>query len=199
MSRAYLPIESPNHPWAHLKDSFHTITCSDRSSQEWEQATARINAAVLRAASQILMSPSHRQLLLDPQDIAQLWWIRMLTGAFDQWDPLRGHLYAYCYRTLRNLCLDAARRARVRQAKHLPTDRAVTTLSPCAEAQFKEQRQRVRVAVRCLPRHLRKVATLRYLRCLSPQEVADLCGMTKSLVIGRSYAARRLLRKRLAD
>jgi RNA polymerase sigma factor (sigma-70 family) len=200
MTRERRSDQPTNHPWADLEESFQTIAaCSDRRSEELERAARLINAAILKAASQILGSPHHRHLLLDPQDLAHMWWIRMLAGGFDRWEASRGHLYAYCYPVLRNLCLDAARRGRLRQTRQLSADRIVGGWDPCEAAQSNEQRRRVRAAVRRLPKHLCEVVELRFFEGRSPQEAAEICGTTRNTIIWRTYAARRLLKKLLGD
>ena len=118
-------------------------------------------------------------------------------------DPDRA-FYAWLYQIVRRLCLnflrDARTRARLREAH--ATDFIVAAAhrpdwDPARDAERSEERQRVSVAIRRLPRREREVLVLREFQELTYREIAELLHIPIGTVMSRLYAARRRLAESL--
>lgn len=116
-------------------------------------------------------------------------------------DPDRA-FYAWLYQILRRLCFnflrDTKTRARLRDAHAADWVVAVAhrpDWDPAREAERAEERRRVSMAIKRLPRREREVLVLREFQELTYREIAELLDIPIGTVMSRLYAAR----KRLAE
>lgn len=108
------------------------------------------------------------------------------------------NLRAFCYRTLRNLIID-----HYRKGKSISLDElAEAGYDPPGEdgrenTERTEEYKEVRDAITALPAAFREVTELRYVEGYSPKEIAELLGISQSLVSVRLFRGHALLKKKL--
>jgi RNA polymerase sigma factor (sigma-70 family) len=170
-------------------------------SADEDEALTRIRLALGATASGIFRSPRFRGLNCDPQVAAQVFFvaIRAVKNSYDRNRPF--HKLAYVI--LSHVCCDQGRAARVRRTVGIPPGAISRSAPPPVWAIRREQRQRVRRALRTLKlngkmsRAQRTAIALKYYRGLSSKEAGERCGVSAATIDMRLYQARLLLRKQL--
>ena len=108
------------------------------------------------------------------------------------------NIRALCYRTLRNLIVD-----HWRKQKSLSLDELIDAgYDPSGsdgiqDAETRDSYVRVRKAIALLPAAFQEVILLRYVEGYSPKEIAELLGISASLVSVRIFRGQRLLAQHL--
>jgi RNA polymerase sigma-70 factor (ECF subfamily) len=133
----------------------------------------------------------------EAEDVAQEAFVR----AYQQLGGLRWcrSWDAWLMRILRNLCHDALRRKRVRQAEPFDPDWLDGDPSPEQAVVRDERRKRLEAAVAALPEKYRTPLLMRFASGLSYREIATALGVPESTVVGRLAGALRLLRRSLGE
>ena len=133
----------------------------------------------------------------DVEDIVQ----DVFLAAFKHLDSFRGEasVATWLMRITVNQCRTRRRRhaLRLRTARHAHATGECESASPDRDRMSAESSERVREAVRALPRRYREVIVLRYLQEMPIAEVAAVVGRSRSAVEVRLSRARDRLRKRI--
>ena len=171
-----------------------------RSAEE-TVAMKRIHDAVLTVASRIFRAPRFRGVDCDPHVAAQMWFIaiRAAKHSFERDRPF----HKYAYSVLSNVCCDLGRRGLIRLTKSMPPDAAGPLATPLELAISREERRRVRRALRRLKvtgrmsGNQRTAIAHKYYRGLSSKEAGRRCGVDAATIDRWLYQARMLLRQQL--
>ncbi len=182
--------ESKGLSWEPLEPLFQVllpVLFGERNAEsvEEEAALKKIHLALVAAASRIFRSPRFRGVDCDPHVAAQMWFIA-IRGAKQRYDPHRP-FHKYAYPVLGWICCDLCRRERVRRVKTITPDIADWSPAPWQLAAWREQRHRVRRALRTLKlsgkmsRKQRTAIALKGYRGLSSREAGELCGVSRAI------------------
>jgi RNA polymerase sigma-70 factor (ECF subfamily) len=108
------------------------------------------------------------------------------------------NLRAFCYRTLKNLIIDHWRK-KGSISLDLLTDAGFDPVGEDGREHVEqnEEYEAARGAIAALPAEFREVIHLRYVEGYSPKEIAELLGITQSLVSVRLFRGGALLKKKL--
>jgi DNA-directed RNA polymerase specialized sigma24 family protein len=155
----------------------------------------KVEPFVLAAAGRILSSPRLRFAGRDPHDVVQQWWFIMLKGGFRGYDPARGPLFPYGYKSLARVCRLGTRGPRGKHTFQLLPDYADES-KPSPPSGLKEKLgMRLYVAVRQLPFNYRRAILLKYLFEKTSEEGAGRCGVTVAKYNTWVYQGRLRLRE----
>lgn len=118
---------------------------------------------------------------------------------FEQVDPNAGGYVKWCYRILRNLCIDFLRKKRPRGAEEDELERAVdqSTLRPEEVYEHRTTESQIREAILALPEKYREVLLLRYQEGLSYERIAEVMEVPLTTVETRIHRAKKMLQEKL--
>jgi len=118
---------------------------------------------------------------------------------FSQVDPAEGGYVKWCYRILRNLCIDFRRRKRPRGAEDEELERAVdhSTLRPEDVYEHRTTQAQIREVILTMREEYREVLLLRYQEGLSYEKIAEVLEISHSAVESRIFRAKKFLQEKL--
>ena len=118
-------------------------------------------------------------------------------AARERYDSSRP-FYPWLYRIVRNLALDARRRARHRAVSGLDAERVVSReRGPEVSAERSEAVARLRVAMASLSEEHAEILSMRHFQDLSYAEIGEILDIPKATVMSRLYRARNALAAKL--
>ena len=112
--------------------------------------------------------------------------------------------YPWYARILRNVCLSALRRRRLRKAEtlsldNLPAAEATADTDPMLAIQRTEQREGIRRAILSLPVNYREIIVMSHFQEMSYKQIAAALEVPMGTVMSRLYNARKALRNLLLE
>ncbi len=109
-----------------------------------------------------------------------------------------GNIRAFCYRTLRNLIVDHWRKHKSLSLDDLAEGGFEPSGEDGHDTVMKNEELRVvKKAIAGLPLAIREVVMLRYIEGYDPKEIAELLGISQSLVSVRIFRGTALLKKHI--
>jgi RNA polymerase sigma factor (sigma-70 family) len=196
------------HPWEKLEASFQRtlpVLFGERQpeSREEEAAIKQIRLALVATASRIFRSPRMSIFRCDPEAAANRWFIA-IRAAKQRYDPRRP-FHKYAYPVLSWTCCDLCRHERRRWTERMPANLISSIATPLTFAISREERERIREALRTLKRNgemsreQRTAIALKYYRGLSSKQAGERCGVSAATIDMRLYQARKILLKHLCN
>ena len=114
-------------------------------------------------------------------------------AARERYDSRRP-FYPWLYRIVRNLALDARRRARHRAVSGLDTERVVSSgRDPESSVAQAQSADRLRAAMAALSEDHAEILSMRHFQDLSYAEIGEILEIPKGTVMSRLYRARNAL------